>query len=37
VFTNLKNDTGLDVVIDFIVDQGMLGTRQQGLPESASM
>ena len=24
VFTNLKNDTGLDVVIDFIVDQGML-------------
>ena len=24
VFTNLKNDTGLDTVIDFIVDQGML-------------
>ena len=24
VFTNLKNDTGLDVVIDFIVEQGML-------------
>ncbi len=24
VFTNLKNDTGLDAVIDFIVEQGML-------------
>jgi urease accessory protein len=24
VFTNLKNDTGLDTVIDFIVEQGML-------------
>ncbi len=24
VFTNLKNDTGLDTVIDFIIDQGML-------------
>ncbi len=27
VFTNLKDDTGLDVVIDFIVDQGMLDAR----------
>ena len=27
VFTNLKDDTGLDTVIDFIVDQGMLDTR----------
>ncbi len=27
VFTNLKDDTGLDVVIDFIVDQGMLDSR----------
>ncbi len=27
VFTNLKNDTGLDVVIDFIVEQGMLTDR----------
>ena len=24
VFTNLKNDTGLDTVVDFIVDRGML-------------
>ena len=24
VFTNLKNDTGLDTVVNFIVDQGML-------------
>jgi len=24
VFTNLKNDTGLDLVVDFIVDRGML-------------
>ena len=27
VFTNLKDDTGLDTVIDFIVDQGMLDAR----------
>ena len=37
VFTNLKNDTGLDVVIDFIVDRGLLGTREQVLPESAAI
>jgi len=36
VFTNLKNDTGLDVVIDFIVDQGMLGTRNQPVAEPVS-
>ena len=24
VFTNLKDDTGLDAVIDFIIDRGML-------------
>jgi urease accessory protein len=24
VFTNLKNDTGVDVIIDFIIDRGML-------------
>jgi Ni2+-binding GTPase involved in maturation of urease and hydrogenase len=24
VFTNLKNDTGLDTAIEFIVDRGML-------------
>ena len=28
VFTNLKDDTGLDTVIDFIVDQGMLDARR---------
>ena len=27
VFTNLKDDTGLDTVIDFIVDRGMLSER----------
>ena len=27
VFTNLKDDTGLDTVIDFIVDRGMLDAR----------
>ena len=27
VFTNLKDDTGLGVVIDFIVEHGMLGER----------
>ncbi len=27
VFTNLKDDTGLDTVIDFIVDRGMLCDR----------
>ena len=24
VFTNLKTDTGLDTIIDFVVDRGML-------------
>jgi len=28
VFTNLKDDTGLDTVIDFIIDQGMLEARR---------
>jgi urease accessory protein len=28
VFTNLKDDTGLDTVIDFIVDRGMLDARR---------
>ena len=27
VFTNLKDDTGLGVVVDFIVEHGMLGER----------
>ncbi len=29
VFTNLKDGTGLDTIIDFIVDQGMLQSRHQ--------